>query len=123
MTAAPVRVLAVEDERDDIELIGEMLASDGIQASILRVDSSPTLEFALTNNEFDLVLIDYVMPRFDGVRAMQVCRRLRPNIPIVFMTGAVDEHVAAELASLGADDFVMKARLEDLPAIVRRLTR
>jgi DNA-binding response OmpR family regulator len=54
---------------------------------------------------------------------MQVCRRLRPNIPIVFMTGAVDEHVAAELASLGADDFVMKARLEDLPAIVRRLTR
>ena len=116
-----LRVLAVEDQRDDVELISAALSAGGVEASIQRVDSSTTLTAALSTHDYDIVLVDFVMPRFDGVRAIQMCRRARPERPIVLLTGAVEEHVAAGLVEHGADDYVMKERLGDLPAIVRRL--
>ncbi len=63
----PIRVLSVEDERDDVELIKEALAAGGLPATFQRVDSPTTLAAALRDHDFDVVLIDYVMPRFDGV--------------------------------------------------------
>ena len=115
-----IRVLHLEDNARDAELISAQLADDGVLASIARVDSGAGFEAALTANNFDLILIDYKVPGYDGRQAVRLAKQRQPDTPVIVASGTVGEEAAVECLRLGATDYVLKQRLARLAPAVRR---
>ena len=117
----PLRVLIVEDSRDDAELLEEELRRGGfhLRAS-LRVDTAAAMEAALRDGAWDLILSDYSMPLFGGLDALALVRRLGLDIPFILVSGLMGEETAVEAMKSGAHDYVMKDRLARLAPAIRR---
>ncbi|NET40262.1 MAG: response regulator, partial [Cyanothece sp. SIO1E1] len=72
---------------------------------------------------FDLVLCDYRLPSFDGVSALKAVREKQGKIPVIMISGVLGEDAAVECLQLGANDYVLKQRLERLPNSIQRVLR
>jgi len=122
-TAHPLRILSLEDEPNDAELILELLEADGIACELLRVDTQTAFQASLKQGEIDLILADYTLPSFDGLSALQLAMTLRPEAPFIFVTGTLGDEVAIEALKVGATDYVLKTRLSRLVPAVQRALR
>ena len=118
--AAPLRILHLEDDPHDRELAEATLASDGVFCEIRHVDTREAFEGALLAEPFDVILADYSLPRFDGLTAQAIARRLCPQTPFIFVSGSLGEELAIDRLKDGATDYVLKQRMARLPAAVRR---
>jgi diguanylate cyclase (GGDEF)-like protein/PAS domain S-box-containing protein len=117
----PLRVLMVEDREDDALLLIDHLESGGFSTDWRRVQGEAELVAAL-EQPWDLVLSDYSMPGFNGVRALELVRGRDPDVPLIFVSGTIGEETAVEAMRSGAQDYVMKDSLTRLiPAIDREL--
>ncbi len=117
-----LRILSLEDNEDDFELIRANIARQGISFEVVRVETREAFVKALTGGGFDLVLADYSLPSFDGLSALDVVRERFPWMPFIFVSGAIGEEFAVETLKRGATDYVLKDRLSRLgPAISRAL--
>jgi signal transduction histidine kinase/DNA-binding response OmpR family regulator len=117
-----LQILHLEDSRVDAELVREILQAGGLQIEIECVDSKDGFVAALDRGPHDIILADYSLPRFDGISALELARTLRPDVPFLFVTGALKDDSAVEALRLGATDFIVKQRLSRLvPAIGRAL--
>ena len=114
-----LRILHLEDDPVDGELIEATLQNGGIACEVVRVASRHEFLTAL-DGAWDLVISDYSMPGFDGVTAQALARDRRPDLPFVFVSGTIGEEVAIERLKEGATDSVLKQRLARLPSAVRR---
>lgn len=121
--ARAIRILLVEDDADDAELVRTRLAEAGLRFELERVESSPTFRAALTRGDVDLVLADYSLPRFDGIAVLELARELQPDVPVVLLSGVIGEDLAIETLKLGATDYVLKQRLDRLVPVVLRALR
>ena len=118
----PLRVLVVDDEVNIAELISMALRYEGWQVAVAHTGTKAVS----TAREFrpDAVVLDMMLPDFDG---MEVLRRMRgdnPNVPVLFLTAkdAVEDRVSGLTA--GGDDYVTKPfSLEEVVARVRALMR
>ncbi|WP_134500319.1 sensor histidine kinase [Microvirga pakistanensis] len=115
-----LRVLLLEDSALDAELVAEALSSAGLSVSVERVILEDEFARALRDDSWDLVLADYRLPGFDGLNALALVREHRPELPFIFVSGALGEEVAVEALKRGATDYVLKDRLDRLPATVLR---
>ncbi|WP_445501132.1 sensor histidine kinase [Microvirga sp. G4-2] len=115
-----LRILLLEDSALDAELVTEALSSAGLSVSMERVILEEDFSRALRDGEWDLVLADYLLPGFDGLNALALVREQCPELPFVFVSGALGEEVAVEALKRGATDYVIKDRLDRLPATVLR---
>jgi DNA-binding response OmpR family regulator len=117
-----VRILVVEDEASLREGIVDLLAGDGHQV-VAAGDGVAGLETGL-REPFELVVLDLMLPRLDG---MEVCRRLRaarPGLPILMLTARGSEDDKVRGLTEGADDYVTKPfSARELLARVRVLGR
>jgi DNA-binding NtrC family response regulator len=121
-TIHPLRILSLEDDPNDAELIQEQLRSEHIACELSRVDTQAAFVAALEQGGIDLILADYTLPSFDGLSAVKLAMQLRPDVPFIFVSGTLGEEVAIEALKLGAADYVLKTRLARLaPAVVRAL--
>lgn len=120
---APLRILHLEDSRSDAELVRETLQRAGLQIEIDRVDNRGAFVGALERGEHDVILADYSLPMFDGISALELARTLRPDVPFVFVTGALKDDSAVETLRRGATDFIVKQRLTRLVPAVQRALR
>ncbi|HWQ38809.1 MAG TPA: EAL domain-containing protein [Burkholderiales bacterium] len=116
----PVRVLHLEDDPRDAELIHRRLKASGPQCEIVRVADRKGFETALDRQTFDLVLCDYNLPDYDGPTALRHARAHRPELPIIVISGTVGEDEAVECLKAGATDYVLKQRPQRLGAAVSR---
>lgn len=117
-----LRVLLIEDSVLDAELIASRLDDAGWSFTLARVQDQGALDQALATGAYDIILSDYNIPGFDGMAALATAHRLRPNVPFLFVSGALGEDKAIELLKRGATDYVLKDRLERLvPSIQRAL--
>ena len=114
-----IRILHLEDDPADGELIAALLAADGLVCKCTRVSSRAEFAAAL-DKAWDLILGDYAIPGFDGVAAQQMALDRCPHIPFMFVSGTMGEEVAVERLKAGATDYVLKQRLGRLPSAVRR---
>ena len=114
-----LRLLHLEDDSNDRELVAETLRADGLQCSITPVASRSEFVRELAAGP-DLILADFSLPGFDGALAQELAQLLCPDVPFVFVSGSLGEEVAVERVKSGATDYVLKHRLERLPAAVRR---
>src|SRR5258708_39750294 len=115
-----LRVLHIEDSREDCELIAQMLLKEGLACEVIRVETRPEVFDALQHQSFDLILADCKLPSFSGLHALEIAHALKPEIPFVFVSGTIGEETAIESLRNGAADYVLKDRLSRLAPAVRR---
>lgn len=115
-----IRILHLEDEPRDSELVEQTLVSEGLQIVLFRVDDEDAFLRALRSDGFDLILSDYSLPGFDGPRALALAKELRPDLPFLFVSGTMGEELAVESLKQGAMDYVLKGLLTRLPSSVDR---
>ncbi|MDQ3833805.1 MAG: PAS domain-containing protein [Actinomycetota bacterium] len=118
-----LRILNLEDEPLDTELIHATLIDGGIACEIARVQTRADFVAALEQEGFDLVLSDYSLPSFDGLSALQIRQEISPELPFILVSGTLGEDAAIESLTSGATDYVLKHRLERLVPAVRRAVR
>ncbi len=118
-----LRILHLEDDPADAELVQATLADEGIDCETLVVATRGDFIAAVEQGGFDLVLADYALPAFDGMTALAIVRERRPELPFVFVSGRLGEEAAIESLRNGATDYVLKNRLSRLaPAVNRALS-
>ena len=115
-----IRILHLEDNPDDAELVAMALRGADLAGGLVQVDHGPAYASALESGAFDVVLSDYSLPGFDGLRALALLRERRLEIPFILVSGTIGEEKAIEVIREGATDFVLKDRLTRLESIVRR---
>lgn len=118
-----LRILNLEDNVDDSELIRLKLAGAGLACDMLRVERKDDFIRALDEERPDLILADYTLPAFDGMTALAITRGKNADLPFIFVTGTMGEDIAIEAVKGGATDFVLKSNLERLTPAVRRALR
>src|ERR1700682_1908426 len=119
---SPLRILQLEDDPRDAELVQEKLASDGNACEVTRVETEADFIASLERGAFDLILADYSLPSFDGVSALKLAQQNCPDVPFIFVAGTVGEEVAIEALKIGATDDVLRTRLSRLvPSVLRAL--
>jgi CheY-like chemotaxis protein len=116
----PLQILLLEDLDDDAELIDRTIARAGIAAVVKHVRSEFTYLNALQHEQFDIILVDFALPRFDGISAVRAARLCHPDVPVILISGVIGEDLAAETLTIGASDFVLKDRLERLAPVIQR---
>jgi len=120
--ARPLRVLLVEDSMQDYDLMVRHLESIGYKVHHQRVHNATTMEHALTEEQWDVVLCDYMLPAFSVAPAIDVMKKRKLDLPFIVVSGTVGEKVAVEVMKAGAHDFILKDNLTRLaPAIDREM--
>ena len=121
--AAATSVLHLEDSDPDAELVAEALAADGVRCVFRRATSRAEFARGLDDPSLQLVLSDFALPGYDGFTALADARAARPEVPFLFVSGAIGEELAIDLLRRGATDYVLKDRLHRLAPAVRRALR
>src|SRR5438552_17341155 len=101
-----LRILELEDNSADAELIRHQLQAEGISCDISYVKSQRQFLAALEKGAFDLILADFSMPGFDGFSTLARARGQRPEIPFIFVSGPMDEEVGIATLNGGAAECV-----------------
>jgi phosphoserine phosphatase RsbU/P len=117
-----LRILHLEDDPMDAELVQMTLSGEGVDCEVQVVARREDFGVALERGGIDLVLADFALPTFDGMSALAMVRKLHPDLPFVFVSGKLGEEAAIESLKSGATDYVLKNRLSRLvPAVQRAL--
>ena len=111
-------ILLVEDDRGDALLVEELIADAAADIACAWAQSVSEAERELLLARPDCVLLDLHLPDASGIAALERIRNADPNIPIVVLTGLSDEHFGTLAVASGAQDYLIKGRVE--PEMLRR---
>jgi DNA-binding NtrC family response regulator len=115
-----LRVLHVEDDPLDAELVAQALRKGGFSFSVVVVQTEAEFEQQLRLQRPDVVIADYNLPQWQGMEALDVLRREGLDIPLILVSGALGDVTAVECIKRGATDYVLKDGLARLPEAIRR---
>lgn len=110
------RLLLVEDNPGDVRLIREMLAESGAHCAVTVASSLAETSLILQTSakEIDVVLLDLNLPDSMGIETMLRLNEMRPGLPVIVLTGILDEQFGARAVSAGAQDFLAKGQIDPL---------
>jgi CheY-like chemotaxis protein len=117
------RILLVEDVAADAELIKHTLHRAGLVFHCQRVDTRADFLHEIQCHPPDLILSDHGLPTFDGFSALAIAKERCPEVPFIFITGALGEEVAISSFQQGATDYVLKNQLSHLAPSIQRALR
>lgn len=121
--AEPLRVLLVEDSSSDAELTLRQLRSAGYEPQMTRVETEEAFLEKL-EGDLDIILSDYSMPLFDGMRALRLLKQQGLKVPFILVSGTMGEETAVAAMKEGATDYLLKDRLARLgPAVAQALAQ
>jgi len=118
-----LRILYLEDDPKDAELVQASLEAEGMVCELTRADTQSGFLAFLQQGGFDLILADYTLPLFDGISALRIAQETCPEVPFIFVSGTMGEELAIEALKQGATDYVFKTRLSRIAPSVRRALR
>ncbi|MCB0212667.1 MAG: response regulator [Anaerolineae bacterium] len=117
----PLRILLLEDLNEDIKLIEREIKKTIPDYKLHVVKNQDDFEEALNNFKPNLILSDYLLPRFRGSDALTIVQSQAPQIPFVFVTGTIDdEEMAAQTIIDGASGFLLKRNLGRLSDVMNQ---
>ncbi|MEP6960413.1 MAG: response regulator [Nitrospirota bacterium] len=119
----PLRLLHLEDNPVDAELITATLLEGNIPCQSRLVDTRQAFVAALKEGRMDLILADYSIPGFDGMTALTLAHQHCPDVPFLFVSATIGEELAIDAMHQGATDYVLKQRLGRLVPSVQRALR
>ena len=118
----PIRVLHLEDNPLDAELIRRKLVAERLACDVTWVTDRKSFESALGHDGFDVILCDYTVPGYAGMVALKASLATQPLVPVIMISGSFGDIEAVECLKAGATDYLLKHQLERLvPAIERAL--
>ena len=118
------RVLLVEDVATEAELTIRELRKANLTFIWRRVQTEAGLRRALREFQPTLILSDFTLPQFDGLRALDIAHQAAPDTPFIFVSGSIGEERAIDALQKGASDYVLKDNLTRLvPAVSRALRK
>ena len=117
-----LRVLMIEDSENDGLLIIRELKKGGYNVLHERLETASAMKKALKEKQWDIVICDYKMPKFNAPAAIAILKEANIDIPIIIVSGTIGEETAVQCMRLGAHDYIMKANFSRLcPVIAREL--
>nr|CRL73763.1 serine phosphatase RsbU, regulator of sigma subunit [Mycolicibacterium komanii] len=114
----PFSVLLIEDDRGDAILVEELIADADSKIKVVWAATMEDAEQQLEVFRPDCVLLDLNLPDADGIKALDRVARRDITMPIVVLTGLNDEHFGISAVAAGAQDYLVKGRVE--PETLRR---
>jgi DNA-binding NarL/FixJ family response regulator len=120
MERKELRILILEDVATDAELMKDELRETGAVFTSRCVKDRASYLKGLDEFSPDIILSDYSLPSFDGLSALKLAVQRCPDVPFIFVSGALGEETAIELLKQGATDYVLKSRLSRLGSAVSR---
>ena len=119
----PLRILHLEGNPKDAELVQSTLAADQIICSMTHVQNRADFVAALERGGIDLVLADSALPELDGLAALEIVRAQSPELPYILVAGTLDVEAAVQSLKRGAMDCILKNGISRLvPAVQRVIT-
>lgn len=106
-----VRVLVVDDDEVDRELVRRLLAKAGVEADVAEEEDPVAALARLRKGAVDVVLLDYQFPKHDGLMVLRGVRELAAFVPVVVLTGHDETELAVDLMKNGAVDYIAKGAL------------
>lgn len=117
-----LRILIVEDSRDDAELILREVQRGGYEVESERVETAEAMQATLARQSWDLIICDFSLPRFNAPKALELLKKSGYDIPFIIVSGTIGEESAVNALKAGAHDFIIKGNFARLiPAIQREL--
>ena len=118
-----VRILHLEDDVCDAEIIAESLRAASLDCRIVRVENQPDFEREVRTGDHQVIFSDYRLPGYDGMAALAFAREHRPQVPFILVSGAIGEEAAVGALLDGATDYVLKDHLARLVPSLQRVLR
>ena len=118
-----LRILLLEDNEVDAELVLAQLKRDGLGFAHRMVSSELDFRREIADFAPQIILSDFTLPQFDGLSALRIARTLAPSTPFVFVSGTIGEERAIEALRSGATDYVLKENLTRLVPAIRNAIR
>jgi PAS domain S-box-containing protein len=109
------KILHLEDLSTDAELIERVLKKANLRYQIKLVDNKADFEAALDEYKPDIILSDHSLPGFDSLGALDILQERDLHIPFILITSAMSEEFAVQIMKRGANDYILKDRLNRLP--------
>ncbi len=115
-----LRILLVEDLPSDAELAERELKRQGIHYTLKITDNKEDFLRELEDFQPDLVISDYLLPQFDGMEVIKLTAGYDESVPVLVLTGSMNEETAVECMKAGAWDYVIKEHIKRLgPAVTQ----
>jgi len=115
-----LRLLLVEDNGNDAELILRAVGNAGFQPVSCCVQTASDCRAALASERWDLIVSDYSLPQFNAMGALRCLHERELDLPFIVVSGTIDEESAVTILRAGAHDFVTKQNLARLGPAIRR---
>lgn len=120
MSKTPLRVLNIEDNIMDAELLEAHLGLHEFDVTIKRVETATELKEALKNESWDIALTDYSLPQLNAMAAVEIIKLSGEDLPVIVVSGTIGESRAIEMMRAGANDFIVKGDFSRLIPAIRR---
>ncbi|MGZ9235870.1 MAG: PAS domain S-box protein [Anaerolineales bacterium] len=118
----PTRILIVEDNPNDFDLAQREIRKSLENCEIKRVETEEEYLAALESLQPDIILSDYGLPDFNGMKAQKLAQEHAVLTPFIIWTGSISEEAAAECMKAGANNYILKENITRLgPAILHAL--
>ena len=118
MRSEKYKILHLEDVASDAELVARSLKKSHILFDHLVIDTEAEFLTALTDFVPDVILCDHSLPAFNSFEALRIIKARKLTIPFIVITATMSEEVAMTVVREGADDYILKDRLNRLPFVV-----
>jgi len=115
-----VRILHLEDSAADAALILDVLEDKELPCAITHALHRSEFESAVERDRFDVILCDNHLPGYSGFDALEFARKHQPDVPVIILSGTLDDEQAVECLKKGATDYILKERLARLVPAIRR---
>lgn len=119
-SSTPCKILFLEDEAQDVELMKHELDKAGFRNASKQVFSKKDFLDALAKFKPEVILADYSLPMFNGMHAFRLFKEQKIFIPFILVTGSLSEELAVECLTEGVDDFILKSSFKRLPSVIIR---
>jgi len=113
MTTNPLKLLVIDDDEVDRQTIRRLLDRSDLKCDVTMRDDAPGGLQALLGGGFDVVLLDYLLPRGNGLDILKKMQAEGIDTPVVILSGQADQRVAIDLMRHGAADYLIKDGLRD----------
>lgn len=118
-----MKILHLEDDANDAELIARMITREWPTAEVRCVGTAPAFLGELQPGKYDVILSDCNLPGFDGYEALRLAKENAPDTPFIFVSGTIGEDRAIDAVRRGAEDYVLKDAMKRLIVAITRCVR
>jgi PAS domain S-box-containing protein len=119
-TGKPIAILLLEDDPEDAALCQRRLESSSLPFAITNVGSADEFKLEISTKSYDVILGDYRLPNWTGLDAVRWLRSSGYSVPFILLTGTLGDELAVECIIEGANDYVLKDKIERLPFALMR---